>query len=69
MNYDQQSAKNYAQWLHTHAGLPYEEACKWAGFDPMKAYRKELFDLLTTITATSLVGLACFIAASTFWPA
>lgn len=51
------SPKEYARWLNETANLPYEEACKMAGYDPIHEFRIAAIQFLGTVLVIAIVVL------------
>lgn len=52
------SAKEYARWLNEDCCLPYDEACRMAGFDPMAEYARDAKHFVIAVVAVSLMFVA-----------
>lgn len=53
-----QSPREYARWLNEEAGLPYEEACNMAGYDPSEAGRVAAIVAAVVLFSVMLAAMA-----------
>ena len=52
------SAKEYARWLNEVCCLPYDEACRMAGYDPLAEYATEAKHFVIAVATVALVCVA-----------
>lgn len=50
------SAKEYAQYLHENCCLPFDEACRMAGYSPEDEMREQFWTFAYIVLGVALAG-------------